>query len=391
MPLSMPIELTFDVAKGDELYLVFNVTRGKPVDVETADKVGVEVLPEPPPGELRRLSLPRNVLCLRSTQPLAKGQELRVVSEVEAVELTKVIHVVPGTRVHVYTVDEEGKLPGKPAPIEAQNLGESLRGEILDAAGYLKEAGDLLKDVAAFREYFWELDRGTHPDLTRLVAVDGEARTDAINLAIRILRERLIERARRKKRNGRKKAGEPLIPLPTSVRPDDVPCLKHLSELQLGLIRKHFAVDTTDGLKRFERAYEMFANGELGLYLPKSGAWTCEPSSGYYFLFGEFALLAVDPGTPLAAALGADRFTWMNLCNVLVRTQEIFARVYAPKRGSKQDSFEHFAAANYWHRRRPLSPREKQDLEKVCAGSTLGQLCDRSAGYAIEYLPGAIA
>jgi hypothetical protein len=187
----------------------------------------------------------------------------------------------------------------------------------------------------------------------------------------------------------KRKARAPLSRVGRAVREDDVPYLKCLSDVQLQLIRKHFAIDNSEGLARFERAYEMFANGELGLYLPQSSAWTCEPSSGYYFLFAEFALLATDPATPLAAALGEDRALWERLCNVLVRTQEIFCRVYAPRRTRKRD-FASYTATNYFDRRAPLGVGDKADLRRRFEGATLDSLARAAADNVVAHLSGVL-
>jgi hypothetical protein len=74
-----------------------------------------------------------------------------------------------------------------------------------------------------------------------------------------------------------------------------------------------------------EEAFEKFANGELRLPLPRLGAIAVQPSSGFYFLWGEFWMLAHELG-----GLGVDRDQILRWAKLLVRTQEIYALSYAP-------------------------------------------------------------
>jgi hypothetical protein len=263
---------------------------------------------------------------------------------------------------------------------------EFLRDEILDPSRFEAEVSAALDDLRVFREYFWELDRRTHTDLIHLTVpsvLERSFHLRAVELTMSLLVDRLVDRARKRK------AQALLSPVGRAVREDDVPYLKGLADLQIQLIRKHFAIDGPEGLARFERAFEMFANGELGLYLPQSGAWTCEPSSGYYFLFAEFALLAVDPTTPLAAALGQDRALWERLCNVLVRTQEIFCRVYAPRNRRTRD-FGSYKATNYFAARKPLGRGDKAELRRRFDGATIDSLARAAADNVLRHMPGVL-
>ncbi len=379
--MNTTIEIPSKLEKGDELYLVFNLTRGKPRTILRAKTVGVDVVLESPTQEF---SLPSNVLRLRFTR-IPRSKKLTVETAIEAVEIVKTIHHDRSKKKFlVHTMAEEDGRPRLVA--EHPDRTEFLREEILDPLAFDQEVALALEDLHAFRSYFWELDRQSHPDLIPLQIpsmIERETRIGAINRAMDLLRQRLIERGQRRKK------GQPLSPLAPLLRPDDVPYWVTLSDLQLTIIRKHFALDSPEGLQRFERAYEMFANGELGLYLPKSGAWACEPSSGYYFLFAEFALLAADPSAPLAPALGPERRTWERLCNVLVRTQEVFCRVYAPAKDAKRD-FAAYTATNYWNQRKPLGSTDKEALRQRFANATLDTLKKTAADNVIQYLPGVL-
>lgn len=86
-------------------------------------------------------------------------------------------------------------------------------------------------------------------------------------------------------------------------------------------IAGHFLGDlnSEEAIQHWDGAFHAFASGLLRAKLPTSLAWVCQPSSGFYFLFGEFALLA--------ATNKPDSF-WPKLCPSTVATQKIFVSAY---------------------------------------------------------------
>ncbi|MBI3818581.1 MAG: hypothetical protein HY286_07825 [Planctomycetes bacterium] len=107
-----------------------------------------------------------------------------------------------------------------------------------------------------------------------------------------------------------------------------------------------------------EEAFELFSNGELRLKLP-SLAWACQPSSGFYYYFGEFALLA---------ATNLPNSHWLEIARAMVRTQEIFASTYAPRSVHGRAGLDRFAPGNYdpnaanaWNIRKKHQLREHYD------------------------------
>jgi hypothetical protein len=89
-------------------------------------------------------------------------------------------------------------------------------------------------------------------------------------------------------------------------------------------------------LAAFEQAFEAFADGALRqrIRIPDlallqhydsfASAWATQPSSGYFFLFGELALVA--------AELGVHAEFWTRLSHVMVRSQHLFAERYQPRK-----------------------------------------------------------
>jgi hypothetical protein len=61
--------------------------------------------------------------------------------------------------------------------------------------------------------------------------------------------------------------------------------VSRLSSLRLDLIRLHFRCNP----RAFEEAFEMFANGGLRYWSDDLG-WVGEPTSAFFFCFGEFGL-----------------------------------------------------------------------------------------------------
>ncbi len=387
--MATTIEIPPCSVDGVDLFLVFNVKRGKPIDIESPKEIiGIELV-----RDGSRKPLPRNVLHLRLRQKCGRNK-IRVITAVEPLDLVKVIYRDPARKkLLVHAVDEKGQVPEQAVEIEDDDGDEKLLEQILDANKYVQEIQQALLDLVQKNDprsnstqFFWGLDRETHADVLKVAVpseIDRELRAKSINRAMSILRDRLIERAKLRTK------GEALTPLTTPISKDDLAFLKDISDLQLRIIGKHFDLTSQKGLSDFEQTFEMFANGELRLRLD-SGAYACQPSSGYYFLFAEFALLAADTSAPLAAYIGAaDAATWGKVCNVLVRTQKIFCEMYASSNGSPL-TFEAYAASNYQNTRTPFEEPEKQALRNDFKDATFAGLCEGTADYAKTYLRGLL-
>jgi hypothetical protein len=109
--------------------------------------------------------------------------------------------------------------------------------------------------------------------------------------------------------------------------PSSIGSSREFSAIQRTLVLKHFG-DVADpaALAAVDRAYEAFANGELARDVDLE-LFDCEPNSALYFLFAEFAFLAIEAGI--------DADFWSRLLPTLVRTQEIYATVYGPASGER--------------------------------------------------------
>ena len=124
-----------------------------------------------------------------------------------------------------------------------------------------------------------------------------------------------------------------------------------LSALQLQLYSRYSP-------STIARASELFASGQLRTPL-KDLAIACQPSSGYYFLFGEFALLAVDNGLCPAE--------WTALARVLLRTQPVFAKTDAPRAAPAKPGFGSYSSSNYCGLK--MTPQELAALERQYAAA----------------------
>ena len=172
------------------------------------------------------------------------------------------------------------------------------------------------------------------------------------------------------------------------------PAVEDVSELFLGLMTTHMpggfhGVDLAD----VEEAFELFADGRLRLLVerPPVAVWTTQPSSGAYFFFAHFALLAAQVGP------AATRPLWAELAKVMVRTQLVFRTAYSPtnRRDNPCDAPADkawrppdYCACNY------LAPthnaRALQRLRDAYAGLDVDQLVARSAQNAIQTFPGVV-
>lgn len=96
--------------------------------------------------------------------------------------------------------------------------------------------------------------------------------------------------------------------------------VRHLSDAQLELFNEFFSGGDGDiDYEAFQICFEKFANGELR---NPQNPGEREPDGGYFFLFAEFAFLAV--------AQAFETTKWKKLLRTFLKCQEIFMNTYRP-------------------------------------------------------------
>jgi hypothetical protein len=342
---------------------VFHVTRGRLLGISPASDLSVS-LPQFPHPNVLRLSIP---------WPQPPGRRLIVASAHEHLEPVKIIVFdEPGQALAVFEPDPcSGTfLQYGPPQADWQDISATLDVPTFMAALDAELTVSTAPEVP-FQRFFRDLDRQTNPVLIDELVNQGEL--DALDAAMRLghiasvlneLRERVRVRAKSVH------LGAPDLLLAGRVFPHLQSRVQALSDLLLGIVDTHFG----PYLPAFEEAFEKFANGELRLQLPGL-ARTTQPSSGYYFLFGEFALMAADHGVAPAR--------WTDLANVLVRTQLVFVRVYGPAVRAGAD-FSTYGAWNYACNGTPYTTAELAGLKTTFTGADLRV---QAADHAIENLP----
>ncbi len=156
--------------------------------------------------------------------------------------------------------------------------------------------------VAECRTFFKDFD-------DRFLGAGGQTGTD-ISTLIPFLRDRVNARL-----NG--------TPIPAA-SPDQTAAARRLAREQREEYDDKFT--DTSGVTDFDciqACFARFANGELR---DPSDPKERGPNGAYYFLFAEFAALAVQ--------LGIDASFWRELYRTSVKTQEIFIAVYPPSTGA---------------------------------------------------------
>ncbi len=202
----------------------------------------------------------------------------------------------------------------------AWKLTESLDTSELDEVALLAERHDLLAtigDEAVRRQaaFFTKLDERTHDAwLTSTQGgPDGTRQRESIGALTAVLGRRIRERARRFRPGGSGSVVDPLA------RTDDRWGVDSVSELLLGLAEDFGPRGSARQARGLGLALDSFACGDLRMVAP-SGVVVCEPNSGLFLAFAEFAFLAHE--------LGVDRAAWANLLRVMVRSQYFFVASY---------------------------------------------------------------
>lgn len=327
---------------------------------------------ERPRSNVRRLAL-----RWPATTPTPR---LRATGRAETPVLVKlVVRDASGQAAAVVPIDTDTRTPPQAHTPDAPDW-EALRSS-LSPEEYLLSIDRALAtpeddEITRGRRFFAALDRRTNPFLlTGLVALGRMFREDAAQrrMAIEYLGNELRERVRVRCRG--LDAGRDSCPdLRERVLPHLVPKLRAISRVFLATVDEHFPGDPAG----FERAFVLFANGALRLVLPDL-ATTTQPSSGNFFLFGELALAAIDHGV--------DAGRWSVLAGPMIRSQRIFARVYAPASLAGAD-FTSYSGSDYARRGAPLSEAELEALAAETRGASTARLARLAAVNAAAALPG---
>ena len=360
------------------LDLVFNITRGKVLGWlgDEGFFLAQDQSPAGPAGNALRLAFPWPA-------PAPEFPEIEIISGHENVELVKVI--VRDEQRHAKLVygpnacglGYQAYLPGTGdwELVSSSITAASYISALDTALGYPAAPAD---DTIQRQRFFAQFDRQTNGQLIdelvnmgALNTYQADMRKLRINSVFNQLRFRVEQRA---------KAWRPDLVAADALLPVDdqaswEPKLDKTSTLLLDVIDSHF-----DTVEAFADAFVPFANGELRLHLPTL-AWTTQPSSGYFYLFAEFALMACD--------YGVHRARWEPLANAMVRAQPIFCRVYGPpdKAGA---NFMSYGAWNYACNGQPYDQPEKDAVKSDFETATYPDLCLAAAKHAADFMPGLI-
>jgi len=221
--------------------------------------------------------------------------------------------------------------------------------------------------LKSYRSFFFDLDRRTEP----ILLANDQLRSPSPAETRRTLRALRFVRRALAVRTSDRMAEHMSAPHRCTPFRDPLlfrPHVETISTIFLSALHRHFR-DSQGRLDfaQVEEAFEMFSTGALRYHNEELDLCTTQPSSGTYFLFGEFAMLSVE--------CGVEPDWWTRLANVMVRTQDLYCRVYPPEK--KRPRLADYRAANFSPLHIP-TPSECQALRASYAGSSLSDLA-RSA------------
>jgi hypothetical protein len=303
--------------------VVFNVTRGRPLPPSSPlDSEGL-------PAFLRwdpqlAAQVPLNVLRYRLAPKAYAPQPIAVDSSGEHVELVKIV---------LRRENPEPVAVFAPVP-ECPKRGLQPR-DINDAVGASIGAREYLTSLRRFidglpdgeprkaaLELFYAFDLHTNPLIWENLLqqqedlgswLDSSLVPDPGNLEAAIASTLSRLEGRLKQRVALHPAVPHFDPYDPENEEEAWRDTRELSTLQLNLLKGRT-------LAELGAAFEMFANGSLRVQLDNL-AIAAQPSSGFYFFFGEFALLAMDNKV--------NTRSWKNRARFMLRTQRVFAETYA--------------------------------------------------------------
>jgi hypothetical protein len=259
--------------------------------------------------------------------------------------------------------------------------GETVVSQLLTAKQYMQQVDARLADDPALqtaRTFYFVLDLESHDMLLTQRQLDGELGSSLVTNrknSIALVTTRLFSRLKL-----RAAGQENMAPIPDAL----LGHVEKLSDIQLIAYQEEFgAPDLGAGQAldpAIELAIEQFASGQLRLQLD-SKAWACQPSSGFYFYFGEFALLAAENLTDANKAEA-----WLRLARAYVRTQRVFAQTYPVAQGVEKN-LDGYHACNFHAKRAGMKQADIDQLRQEYATLAAGELAHRATLNVTELLP----
>ena len=330
-------------------------------------------------------SIPGNVLQFTILgRPILRDGSILLVGIDEAVEPIK--WVVPDAdhqAVAVYLLEDDDSGMGSSASGPRIERGTTaLAEELLDVEQYLSEITRVIElgqpRTTAAHRFFIEFDRQTHFKLYPFTGITSEEialRNDAIREIMIDLRLRFEERHRKHVAGLVAEDSHP----EHGLSPNHRGFLQYVSSIQRRVIEGHFGAGAAFDVDGMENAFEQFANGQLRIHLP-SGACICQPSSGYYYFFAEFAMLALEENV--------DSDLWERVVNVMVRSQEMFADVYGPRLPAPSDTTYASYGPHAFEPARRHSNQHRQETRTAFADLPVRHLEAKVAANSRSRLPG---
>jgi hypothetical protein len=276
----------------------------------------------------------------------------------------------------------------------------TLYGTFVTPEEYLRLVAEQIANLPAANDraassFFYELDKRTSAHFLHLTYADSEAEYQLYCEVTQLLFATLPQRLRLRKLE--KQSGTPYwsggypgwLLKSNIASPNWFVALDAMENLFSTLLKTWFPAPqpTADGIDwaAYDAAFERFGAGYLRLQLPGSGTWTTQPSSGYYFLFGELALLCAELRWSQQSFALTD--FWTKLANVMVRTQPIFCARYGPTPGPGR-SMQDYSGCYF----QDLVPPQAQidDLivqqRALTTGMDLAALSELAAQHAVDWL-----
>ncbi len=307
---------------------------------------------------------------------IAASQELLTTLLTRA-ELVKIVLAGPDQRVCVW-VPRPGQ-PMDPSTFDKQHPNNSVAEHLIDTNAYLKELqAELEAGGTLHQKFFSALDRNTEADLLRK---SERPEVEEVVSSLGHLKSQL-----ERKLPERVSAGGSYHPRLNGIKDE----LDRLASIFLDVVLDHYPEIKGKGdTSRLQEAIEQFAVGDLRMDL-QSKVWVCQPSSAYYFLFGEFALCNY---RMLQIGRLSDR-RWteqiaLDFARTTVRTQPLYVLAYrARARNVAKPSIDHFRSFDY----DPVGASQARGrIKKQRQGfgqKSFEELCERSAAHLREHVPG---
>src|SRR5262245_19960315 len=323
-----------------------------------------------------------NVLTLEVLDPKDASTSVVVHSDGPAQLVARVVedpHTVrsfpPSTSSVPATVPSGGNgfAPTAQLQLDTQTLLEELWG-ILEPGTGARPSGPLWN----YRRFFADLDRHSDPNLRNVyLKAKDPVLLERMEIHGPVVRATLWDRISHRQRDPAHGFSRLAYPGAAVVAED----VRFVSDLLLRLLHQHignrFGLLDLDGV---HEAFEMFANGELRLPLP-SQVVTTQPSSGLFFFFGEFALLA--------AECGIQEKLWTRIASAMIGAQRIYCRVYPPRSGATDPTLFDYLPENHAPEM-AFTASEKEALRREYQGRSLDELCIAQAAHLERFARGSL-